>query len=128
MSGAKIRVQVWDTAGQERYKSICSAHFRDANGALIVYDLTRENTFYSCQKWLEDFRQSAEPDAKIMLVGNKLDVIENNPELRKVSKDEAQRFADLNNQLYKETSAITDAFVGETFITLLQGNNYYYYI
>jgi GTP-binding nuclear protein Ran len=71
-----IRLNVWDTAGQERFKAITSAHYRKSLGALIVYDLTKENSFQSVKKWMEEVKEHADPDIVIMLVGNKLDLCE----------------------------------------------------
>jgi len=70
-------IDFWDTAGQERYRAITSAHYRKAVGALLVYDLTRLETFQHCMKWLEELRQGAGPDIVIVLVGNKVDIAEN---------------------------------------------------
>jgi Rab family protein len=60
---------------------------------LIVYDVTKDPSFLSVQKWMEDVREQADPDIVIMLVGNKLDIVEKNPMERKVSRDKAIEFA-----------------------------------
>lgn len=78
-------MQIWDTAGQERYRSITSAHYRRAVGALLVYDVTHKSTFVNASKWLEELRQNAEPDIVVMMVGNKVDLCEKDPSLREVS-------------------------------------------
>jgi Ras-related protein Rab-11A len=49
----KIKLQVWDTAGQERFRSMASAYYRGAMGALLVYDITRRNTFENLDKWVK---------------------------------------------------------------------------
>ena len=82
--GGTVKAQLWDTAGQERYRAITSAHYRRAVGALLVYDVTKGATFQSCARWLEELRQNAEPDIVIMLVGNKVDLVERDPERRQV--------------------------------------------
>merc|ERR1719230_253720 len=74
-----VKAQIWDTAGQERYRAITSAHYRRAVGALLVYDITKSITFQNCVKWLEELRQNAEPDVVVMLVGNKVDLVEKDP-------------------------------------------------
>ena len=137
--GTKVKAQIWDTgknydyyftlnhfiqkissfltyplAGQERYRSILSLHFRRSVGALLVYDITKERTYSSLPKWLEELRSLAEPDIVIMLVGNKLDLI-TNPENRKVSIQEAQDFAKANNLIFKETSAVLGTNIKEVF-------------
>ena len=84
------------------------SHYRKSLGALIVYDLTKEQSFQSVMKWLEEVKEHAEPDIVIMLVGNKLDICEKQPLERKVSFDRAMEFAKENGLLFMETSAFTD--------------------
>ena len=55
---------------------IFSRHYRKSIGALIVYDITKEQSFMSVKKWIEEVREHAEPEIVIMLVGNKLDLAE----------------------------------------------------
>jgi len=118
--GGKVKVQIWDTAGQERFRSITSAHYRRAVGALLVYDVTKQSTFQNCQKWMEEVRQSAEPDCVIMLVGNKVDLAEKGESERQVFYDTAAEFARQNNLFFTEASAVTGANVKHAFEHLLQ--------
>ena len=60
---------------------------------MIVYDITKEPSFLSVKKWMEEVKEHAEPDIVIMLVGNKLDICEKNPMERKVSSERAEEFA-----------------------------------
>nr|XP_016492583.1 PREDICTED: ras-related protein Rab-2A-like [Nicotiana tabacum] len=50
----QIKLQIWDTAGQEKFRSITRAYYRDAAGALLVYDVTKRHTFERLSSWLED--------------------------------------------------------------------------
>eukprot|EP00931_Biecheleriopsis_adriatica_P065891 TRINITY_DN40341_c0_g1_i1.p1 TRINITY_DN40341_c0_g1~~TRINITY_DN40341_c0_g1_i1.p1 ORF type:complete len:218 (+),score=53.38 TRINITY_DN40341_c0_g1_i1:95-748(+) len=125
--GKKVKAQIWDTAGQERYRAITSTHYRRAVGALLCYDITKQASFQNCAKWMEELRQSAEPDIKIMLVGNKVDLADKDPASRQVYYDAASQFArenDLvasdNHALFQETSAVTNLNVKEVFQELLQ--------
>jgi len=119
-SGGTVRAQIWDTAGQERYKSITSAHYRRAVGALLVYDVTNEKTFLNLRKWLEDLKENAEPDIVIMLVGNKVDLTERNSEMRRVDTEKGRTFAETHGMMFEETSAVTVTRVREAFENLLQ--------
>jgi Rab family protein len=119
-TGGKVKAQIWDTAGQERYRAITSAHYRRAVGALLVYDVTKDKTFESVTKWMEELKYHAEPDIVIMLVGNKVDLCDKNPGMRKVRKEEAQRFADEHKLLFEEASAVTSQNVNDVFEKLLQ--------
>ena len=74
--GATVKAQLWDTAGQEKYRAITVAHYRKALGCLIVYDVTNRKTFTNVKYWLQSLLDSAEQDINIMLVGNKVDLVE----------------------------------------------------
>ena len=69
-----IKLQIWDTAGQESFKSITRSYYRGAAGALLVYDITRKETFNHLTRWLEEVRQNGNPDIMVMLIGNKADL------------------------------------------------------
>lgn len=68
-------VAQWDTAGQESFRSIARSYYRDAAGALLVFDVTRRETFNHLGRWLDEARQFASPNIVITLVGNKADVV-----------------------------------------------------
>lgn len=118
--GGTVKAQIWDTAGQERYRSITSAHYRRAVGALLVYDVTRKETFLNASKWIDDLRQNAEPDIVVMLVGNKIDLVESAPECRAVPYEKAAAFAQSQGLFFSESSAVTKHNVKHIFEHLLQ--------
>jgi small GTP-binding protein len=90
ISDKHIKVHLWDTAGQERYKSITAAYYRGAKGAMIVYDITREDTFNNVDKWFNEIREYGEKNVQLMLVGNKSDL----KHLRAVEHGKAQEKAE----------------------------------
>ncbi|KAG8384891.1 hypothetical protein BUALT_Bualt04G0166100 [Buddleja alternifolia] len=98
-------------AGQESFRSITRSYYRGAAGALLVYDITRRETFNHLASWLEDARQHANPNMTIMLVGNKSDLAHR----RAVSKEEGEQFAKENGLLFLEVSARTAQNVEEAF-------------
>eukprot|EP01002_Notosolenus_urceolatus_P008890 NODE_3350_length_940_cov_7.136925_g2792_i0.p1 GENE.NODE_3350_length_940_cov_7.136925_g2792_i0~~NODE_3350_length_940_cov_7.136925_g2792_i0.p1 ORF type:complete len:219 (+),score=30.86 NODE_3350_length_940_cov_7.136925_g2792_i0:181-837(+) len=108
----QIKLQIWDTAGQESFRSITRSYYRRTPGALLVYDITRRETFDHLTQWLEDARQHANANMTIMLIGNKCD-LENK---RQVPTSEGQRFADEHGLLFLETSAKTAENVEAAFI------------
>ena len=71
IDGRRIKLQIWDTAGQEAFRSITRSYYRGAAGALLVYDITRRDTFNHLTTWLEDARQHSNSNMVIMLIGNK---------------------------------------------------------
>lgn len=76
-------------AGQESFRSITRSYYRGAAGALLVYDITRRETFEHLASWLEDARQHANPAMTIMLIGNKADLAHR----RAVTTEEGEQFA-----------------------------------
>jgi len=118
--GGYIKAQIWDTAGQERYKSITYHHYRKSAGGLIVYDITKRSSFENIPSWLSDLKKLADKECIIALIGNKLDIVQNNEKKREVSKEEAQSFAYLNHLLFYETSAYNDENINDIFEDILQ--------
>jgi Ras-related protein Rab-11A len=110
-----IKAQIWDTAGQERYRAITSAYYRGAVGALLVYDITRANTFENVQRWLTELRDHAEANIVIMLVGNKSDLRHK----RQVETEHALKFASTQELAFIETSALDATGVDEGFRRIL---------
>ena len=106
-----VKLQIWDTAGQESFRSITRSYYRGAAGALLVYDITRRDTFTHLSNWLQDARENGNADMVITLVANKTDL----DSRRTVSTEEGQRFASENNLLFVEASAKTSSNVEEAF-------------
>ncbi|XP_072965875.1 ras-related protein RABA1f-like [Typha angustifolia] len=110
-----VKAQIWDTAGQERYRAITSAYYRGAVGALLVYDVTRHVTFENVERWLKELKDHTDPSIVIMLVGNKADL----RHLRAVSTEDAQAFAERENTIFMETSALESMNVENAFTEVL---------
>ena len=112
----QIKLQIWDTAGQESFRSITRSYYRGAAGALLVYDITRRETFNHLSRWLEEARQNANQSMVIMLIGNKSDL----DHRRQVTKEEGEKFARDNGLIFLETSAKTAHNVEEAFVNTAQ--------
>lgn len=108
----QIKLQIWDTAGQESFRSITRSYYRGAAGALLVYDITRRETFNHLTRWLDEARSNANSTMVIMLIGNKSDL----DHKRQVTREEGENFARENGLIFLETSAKTAANVEEAFI------------
>ncbi|XP_044097853.1 ras-related protein Rab-17 [Neovison vison] len=107
-----LKFEIWDTAGQEKYHSICHLYFRGANAALLVYDITRKDSFCKAQQWLKDLERESPPgEVVVMLVGNKTDL----GEQREVTLQEGKEFAESKSLLFMEASAKLNHQVTEVF-------------
>ena len=86
-----VGLEIWDTAGQESYLSITRSYYRNADGCILCFDLTRKSSFENMEMWLNEAKLHCNnKDLKIMMIGNKADLVEK----RSVSKEEAQAFVD----------------------------------
>ncbi|CAN4126727.1 unnamed protein product [Withania somnifera] len=110
-----VKAQIWDTAGQERYRAVTSAYYRGAVGALLVYDITKRQTFDHIPRWLEELRAHADKNIVVMLVGNKTDL----EDQRAVPTDDAKEFAQKEGLFFLETSAMEARNVEDAFLTVL---------
>ena len=112
----KIKLQIWDTAGQERYRSVTSAYYKGAKGAILVYDITRKATFENIDKWIPDLKTNGDKDIIIMLIGNKND-LENE---RQVTLDEGKQKAENYKVAFLETSALNGTNIQRAFQELIE--------
>ncbi|KAH7542383.1 hypothetical protein FEM48_Zijuj02G0067600 [Ziziphus jujuba var. spinosa] len=115
VEGKTVKAQIWDTAGQERYRAITSAYYRGAVGALLVYDITKRQTFDNVQRWLRELRDHADSNIVIMMAGNKSDL----SHLRAVSEDDGQALAEREGLSFLETSALEAINIEKAFQTIL---------
>lgn len=74
LEGKLIKIQIWDTAGQEAFQAITRTYYKGAVGALLVYDITRKDTFLHVTKWLEEVKTNSSKSIVVILIGNKKDL------------------------------------------------------
>jgi Ras-related protein Rab-2A len=116
IDGRPVKLQIWDTAGQESFRAITRSYYRNTAGVLLVYDITRRETFQYLESWLEECVENSDQNLTIVLVGNKCDLEDD----RAVSVEEGQNFADQHGLLFIETSAKTSVNVEEAFVRTAQ--------
>ena len=102
-------VQIWDTAGQERYQSLGSSFYRGTDACILAFDLTNAKTFKNLEKWQDEFLVTAAPadplNFPFVIVGNKVDVPENERMVTKEEVEEWARSRRVTTMHYFETSA-----------------------
>ncbi|GAB5586801.1 hypothetical protein Unana1_01701 [Umbelopsis nana] len=74
VDNCKVRLQIWDTAGQERFRAMAPMYYRGAHAAILVYDITSEESFQDMNSWVEELKKNMTEDLVIHVVGNKLDL------------------------------------------------------
>ncbi|CAH2224300.1 ras-related Rab-5B [Pelobates cultripes] len=109
-----VKFEIWDTAGQERYHSLAPMYYRGAQAAIVVYDITNQETFARAKTWVKELQRQASPNIVIALSGNKADLTNK----RMVEYEEAQAYADDNSLLFMETSAKTAMNVNDLFLAI----------
>jgi len=114
VDGKKVKLQLLDTAGQERFRTITTAHYRNAMGILLVYDITNEASFENITEWLSNIEKHTSGNVDRVLIGNKTDM----EEKREVPRERGQALAkDLGMEFF-ETSAKGNERVEEAFYAL----------
>ena len=116
INNKRIKIQIWDTAGQERYRSITSAYYKGAKGALIVYDITRKNTFDNIDKWITDLKLNGDKNICIIILGNKSDLIDK----REINKNDGIKKAEMYKTAFLETSALNGDNISKAFDELIE--------
>jgi small GTP-binding protein len=114
VDGRDIILHIWDTAGHERFRAMTKSFFRGAAGALLVYDITRLETFKALAAWLGDLHKLCVPNAYVLLIGNKIDLADE----RQVGQQEVEEFCAANQLVGLETSALDGSGVQEAFTRL----------
>jgi small GTP-binding protein len=108
----QVKLQIWDTGGSERYRSMAPMYFRDADAAILVYDMTSMQSFQELEIWLKSLLEQGPESIVVALAGNKCDLTGN----RSVSTEMAQRFVSDNGiPIHLETSALSGENVDAIF-------------
>ena len=113
-SGEIIKVQLWDTAGQDRYRTIAKNYYKGSHGILLLYDVTKTNSFENIREWIRDIREEVYEKAIIFLIGNKIDKKED----RKIQTEQGAKLAEEFNLPFFEASAKSGENVDEIFKAL----------
>uniref|UniRef100_A0A672RZY4 small monomeric GTPase n=1 Tax=Sinocyclocheilus grahami TaxID=75366 RepID=A0A672RZY4_SINGR len=103
IDGNRAKLAIWDTAGQERFRTLTPSYYRGAQGVILVYDVSKRDTFTKLENWLNELETyCTHNDLVKMLVGNKID-----KDNREVDRNEGLKFARKHNMLFIEASAKT---------------------
>ena len=113
--GQCIKFEIWDTAGQEKYRSLTKIFYKDAAVAILVYDITRKESYEELKNyWYNQLKECSPSNIVIGIAANKCDLYDN----EQVSEDEARKFADEIGAVFKLTSANTNTGIEDLFKTI----------
>ena len=113
-NGEKIKVQLWDTAGQDRYRTIAKNYYKGSHGILLLYDVTKINSFENIREWIQNIKEEVYEKAIIFLIGNKIDKTGE----RKITTEQGKNLAAEYNMPFFEASAKSGENVDEVFKAL----------
>lgn len=111
--GSKVKLHIWDTSGQDRFRAMTSLYYRDAQAAILVYDVGNNESFEGLEYWIKELCDKANKNEMILyMAGNKCDI----PfEKRKVAEEKARMFAEQQGLIFYETSAKTGEGIKSLF-------------
>jgi Ras-related protein Rab-18 len=117
VEGKRVKLTIWDTAGQERFRTLTSSYYRGAHGVVLVYDVTRMDSFENLQQWLKEVQMYSPGNGESvvkLLVGNKCDLD------RKVPREKADAWARSQGMLFLEASAKTRLGIRQVFMEVVK--------
>lgn len=118
LEDGKVKMQIWDTAGQEKFRAMTPMYYRNANAALLCFDLTNYKSFLDIKDWVQELHKNVIEPMILTVVGNKIDL----EKQRAVSREEAFLYASSINGSYYETSAINGGRgIEQVFISTARG-------
>lgn len=110
----RINISIWDTAGQERFHALGPIYYRDSHGAILVYDITDEDSFQKVKNWVKELRKMLGDEICLCIAGNKIDLEKD----RHVETSEAEEYARSVGAKHYHTSAKVNKGIDELFLDL----------
>lgn len=114
IGGKRVKLAIWDTAGQEKFHALGPIYYRDSNGAILVYDITDENSFQKVKNWVKELRRMLGDDICLCIAGNKIDLDKD----RHVSVSEAESYAESVGAKHFHTTAKQNKGIDEMFLDI----------
>lgn len=114
INNKRVEIAIWDTAGQERFHALGPIYYRDSNGAILVYDITDEDSFAKVKNWVKELKKMLGNEISLVICGNKSDMEKN----RTVDQSTAEAYASSVGAVHVNTSAKLNRGVEELFLDL----------
>ncbi|KDR21730.1 ras-related protein Rab-21 [Zootermopsis nevadensis] len=116
LGGKRVNLSIWDTAGQEKFHALGPIYYRMSNGAILVYDITDEDSFQKVKNWVKELKKMLGSEICLIIAGNKLDL----EKQRNVSVQDAEEYANSVGAKHFHTSAKLNQGIEEMFLELSQ--------
>lgn len=116
IAGKRVNLSIWDTAGQERFHALGPIYYRMSNGAVLVYDITDEDSFQKVKNWVKELKKMLGSEICLTIAGNKVDL----EKQRTVAVEEAEEYAKSVGAVHFHTSAKMNKGIEEMFLELSQ--------
>lgn len=116
LGSSTVQLSIWDTAGQERFHALGPIYYRDASGALLVYDITDSESFNKVKNWVKELKKIVGNEIILVIAGNKIDLEKN----RSVNEQEAISYAESVGASHFHTSAKANKGLDDVFNSLAQ--------
>ncbi len=110
-NGKNIKLQIWDTSGQERFRAITKNYYKQANGILLMYDITNEKSFSNIQNWITQIREETSSNIVLFIIGNKIDL----EDQRKITYENGKNLAKQYQYPFFEASSKSAININEIF-------------
>ncbi|KAI8064499.1 ras-like GTP-binding protein RYL2 [Gongronella butleri] len=118
VDNCKVRLQIWDTAGQERFRAMSQLYYRGAQAALLVYDITSQESFQELHSWVEELKRNMNDELIMVVIGNKSDL----EPRREVTLDQAREYVTRvlgpETLVYEVSAKEDDGKIDDLFLTL----------
>lgn len=124
INGETIKISIYDTSGQEKYRTVTQNYYRNIDGVILVYDITRIQTFLNLEYyWIEQLRENTEKSLNMILIDNKLDLKKECDINKIVTTELGKKMAQNFFTLFIETSAKTGDGLQNVFQELIERIN-----
>ena len=110
-----VLVKIWDSAGQERFKTVTRQYYKNAEGVMLIYDVTSQKSFSMIEEWFKSIIENKRKGAQVILIGNKKDMVN-----RVISAEQGESLAKKFEIKYYETSALSGENVDQVFEELAE--------
>ncbi|KAI8093202.1 ras-like GTP-binding protein RYL2 [Halteromyces radiatus] len=118
VDNCKVHLQIWDTAGQERFRAMSKLYYRGAQAALLVYDITSQESFQELHSWIEELKRNMSDELVMVVVANKIDLASRREVTLEQAREYVTRVLGPDTLLYEVSAKEDDGAIDDIFLNL----------